>query len=194
MKLCLAFDVATPGPNLTHLWSLRGSGAMSGRLCSERGGNRNKKDYSQVTQVTQWPEFRDLPCPGPGTVFGEWICHFCFPLSTNSPQVTLEMEQLWLWQLQFASHFMLHHFSVVVPGLLWHGLVSTHSEIQEWPLFITCRWASTQVSNFLFSLRCGLKMYEQDFLGGAVVKNLPANAGDVGSSPGPGRSHMPRSN
>ena len=33
-----------------------------------------------------------------------------------------------------------------------------------------------------------------DFLGGAVVKNLPANAGDTGSSPGPGRSHMLRSN
>ena len=28
---------------------------------------------------------------------------------------------------------------------------------------------------------------------GAVVKNPPANAGDTGSSPGPGRSHMPRS-
>ena len=30
--------------------------------------------------------------------------------------------------------------------------------------------------------------------GGAVVKNPPANAGDTGSSPGPGGSHMPRSN
>ena len=30
-----------------------------------------------------------------------------------------------------------------------------------------------------------------DFSGGAVVKNPPANAGDMGSSPGPGRSHMP---
>ena len=29
------------------------------------------------------------------------------------------------------------------------------------------------------------------FPGGAVVKNLPANAGDTGSSPGPGRSHKP---
>ena len=28
----------------------------------------------------------------------------------------------------------------------------------------------------------------------AVVKNPPANAGDTVSSPGPGRSHMPRSN
>ena len=32
------------------------------------------------------------------------------------------------------------------------------------------------------------------FPGGAVVKNPPVNAGDMGSSPGPGRSHMPRSN
>ena len=27
-----------------------------------------------------------------------------------------------------------------------------------------------------------------------MVKSPPANAGDMGSSPGPGRSHMPRSN
>ena len=32
------------------------------------------------------------------------------------------------------------------------------------------------------------------FPGGAVVENLPANAGDTGSSPGLGRSHMPWSN
>ena len=34
----------------------------------------------------------------------------------------------------------------------------------------------------------------RDFPGGAVVRNPPANAGDMGSSPGPGRSHMSRSN
>ena len=32
------------------------------------------------------------------------------------------------------------------------------------------------------------------FPGGAVVENPPANAGDTGSSPGLGRSHMPWSN
>ena len=32
------------------------------------------------------------------------------------------------------------------------------------------------------------------FPGGTVVKNLPANAGDTGSSPDLGRSHVPRSN
>ena len=31
-------------------------------------------------------------------------------------------------------------------------------------------------------------------LGGPVVKNLPANAGDVGSIPRLGRSHMPQGN
>ena len=34
----------------------------------------------------------------------------------------------------------------------------------------------------------------RDFPGGIVVKNPPANAGGMGSSPGPGRSHIPWSN
>ena len=45
------------------------------------------------------------------------------------------------------------------------------------------------VKNWPFKVACF-----RDFPGGTVVKNLPANAGDTGSSPGPGRSHMPRSN
>ena len=34
----------------------------------------------------------------------------------------------------------------------------------------------------------------RDFPGGTVVKNPPADAGDTGSSPRPGGSHVPRSN
>ena len=41
--------------------------------------------------------------------------------------------------------------------------------------------------NFIFKKLPG-------FPGGAVVENPPANAGDTGSSPGLGGSHMPRSN
>ena len=37
------------------------------------------------------------------------------------------------------------------------------------------------------------KTRDWGFPGGAVVENLPANAGDTGSGPGLGRSHMPRS-
>ena len=48
-------------------------------------------------------------------------------------------------------------------------------------------------------LLCSEENYYQnkkarDFPGGTVVKNPPAKAGDTGPSPGPGRSHMPRSN
>ena len=39
-----------------------------------------------------------------------------------------------------------------------------------------------------------LRILLPGFPGGAVVESLPANAGDTGSSPGLGRSHMPRSN
>ena len=38
------------------------------------------------------------------------------------------------------------------------------------------------------------RFVHRDFPGGSVVKNPPANAGDTGSIPGPGRSHMPQSN
>ena len=46
-----------------------------------------------------------------------------------------------------------------------------------------CKWLKNTLKNSAW-----------DFPGGAVVRKLPANAGDTGSIPGPGRSHMPRSN
>ena len=39
-----------------------------------------------------------------------------------------------------------------------------------------------------------LSRVEGDFPGGAVVKDPPGNAGDLGSTPGPGRYHMQWSN
>ena len=38
------------------------------------------------------------------------------------------------------------------------------------------------------------KNYLRDFPGGPVFKNSPADAGDTGLIPGPGRSHMLQSN
>ena len=48
----------------------------------------------------------------------------------------------------------------------------------------------------VISLIYGILKIQQTwgFPGGAVVKNPPANAGDTGSSPGPGRSYTPWSN
>ena len=44
------------------------------------------------------------------------------------------------------------------------------------------------------AIRLKKKVDNRDFPGGVVVKNPPANAGDMGSSPGLGRSHRLRSN
>ena len=41
---------------------------------------------------------------------------------------------------------------------------------------------------------CHFKTVVEDFPGTSVVKNPPANAGDMGSSPSRGRSHTPQSN
>ena len=38
------------------------------------------------------------------------------------------------------------------------------------------------------------KILKWDLPGGPAAKNLPANTGDVGSIPGPGRSHTPQGN
>ena len=43
-------------------------------------------------------------------------------------------------------------------------------------------------------MKTGIRRTFQGFPGGSVVKNPPANLGDMGSSPGPGRSHVPQSN
>ena len=42
--------------------------------------------------------------------------------------------------------------------------------------------------------KTAIKILSGGFPCGAVVENLPASAGDTGSSPGLGRSHMLRSN
>ena len=55
-------------------------------------------------------------------------------------------------------------------------------------------WALATPDTLIQSGIEGTLRWVQGFPGGAMVKNPPANAGDTGLSPGPGRSHMPRSN
>ena len=50
------------------------------------------------------------------------------------------------------------------------------------------------IMSYLVYFKYMLKLCMRGFPGGTVVKNPPANAGGTGSSPGLGRSHMPRSN
>ena len=51
----------------------------------------------------------------------------------------------------------------------------------------------TTVRYYLTLVKMAIIKKSTGFPGGAVVGSLPANAGDTGSSPGLGRSHMPRS-
>ena len=78
------------------------------------------------------------------------------------------------------------------------------SHVSERPFIINyLSWDLTQFmykQNAFFFLLQDLKKIvvknteHKGFPGGTVVENLPANAGDTGSSPGLGRSHMPRNN
>ena len=58
---------------------------------------------------------------------------------------------------------------------------------------MNCKKESYQTKKY-YQIKSKLRRIIQGFPGGAVVENLPANAGDTGSSPGLGRSHMPWSN
>ena len=55
-------------------------------------------------------------------------------------------------------------------------------------------WSSNPTPGHVCGENYNSKRYVRGIPGGAVIKNLPANAGDIGSSPGPGRSHIPWSN
>ena len=62
-----------------------------------------------------------------------------------------------------------------------------------WP-FLFKAASRYELGRRIILLGLPFKKKKKDFPGGSVVKNLPTNAGDTGSSRGPGRSHMPRSN
>ena len=59
-----------------------------------------------------------------------------------------------------------------------------HSEL------LTCRTMndfSVKLNDYFQMIHLSVQLHMWDFSGGAVVKNLPANAGDTSSIPGPGR-------
>ena len=56
------------------------------------------------------------------------------------------------------------------------------------------KWKIWTDQSQVLKLQLWLKLFQQDFPGGAMVKNPLANAGDMGSILGPWRPHMPQSN
>ena len=75
--------------------------------------------------------------------------------------------------------------------IYFDSLLTIGSRTQSyWNYVLMCKFFSDAVVNNLPSIK---NKPPEGFPGGAVVGSLPANAGDTGSSPGLGRSHVPRS-
>ena len=76
----------------------------------------------------------------------------------------------------------------------WGGQGNTLIQIHGVPL-ISCmslaNYLTFLVLSFLLFKKGIIRVPSRGFPGGSVVKNPPANAGDMGSIPGPGRSYKP---
>ena len=112
-----------------------------------------------------------------------------------------------LWfQIRSSDSFPLKHSCTYVNSQINATWWAINSEEGGTWFYKKCMqvWGLNLNSSFLLSLlflvcksshtwELHLKPHTRGFPGGAVVESLPANAGDTGSSPGLGRSHMPRS-
>ncbi len=110
--------------------------------------------------------------------------------------LSLEFKLIKLNQIENVADFLIRNmaFFFIPPGV---GLMVNLELIAN-------NWIAITIATFLSTVlvlwstamvaQIGRKKPLQGFPGDTVVENLPANAGDTGSSPGLGRSHMPRSN
>ena len=82
----------------------------------------------------------------------------------------------------------------MVTPLLWIQRCSNAGDLNSTKDSNPATATDPEVTKVEFRMFNHVKPEHRGFPGGAVVENLPANAGDTGSSRGLGRSHMPRSN
>ena len=92
-------------------------------------------------------------------------------------------------------HVCLSHHWANVRGHVLQSLRKCHSARSSLDIkSLKCLMTQRKLIIKCLSEKRKAKKYMQGFPGGTVVGNPPADAGDLGLSPGPGRSHMPRSN
>ena len=101
------------------------------------------------------------------------------------------------WSFQFLSNLLSIHFPQPVKlmwKLIWNQQIPPSLDRGHLPRGGQMRGTSRKGLHRREFTDKNYKTCGEGFPGGAVVENLPANAGDTGSSPGLGRSHMPWSN
>ena len=106
------------------------------------------------------------------------------------------------WNLKFPNNYKFKHSEIYFGISFLYSFVNVkHSdELSSWgPKRRKCsaqQWAKIdgKTKGEENSIYIHRNWQYGGFPGGAVVENLPANAGDTGWSPGLGRSHMTRSN
>ena len=143
-----------------------------------------------------------------------WVAFWCLPSKASSSGTQPGL---------FTSKMLGPSLPEHRPAGLLQGLFSKKTFSRPHPpgWVITAHWGETKGHSFFCTFLAGMLRFTEEkvhvvkgglqgeriselcrlikdkgegFPGGAVVKNPPANAGDTGSSPGRGRSHMPRSN
>ena len=141
---------------------------------------------------------------------------YIFQMSLSRIQLRKSNEVIiYYWMLYWYNYYSWKVLNALVRFWWQHGgakpvneacvnsalsITPLHFEILNWGsqtqlTFSYLKKLSNQGLNPQFTKSgCTLKSPGEGFPGGAVVENLPANAGDTGSSPGLGGSHMPRSN
>ena len=78
---------------------------------------------------------------------------------------------------------------------IWQYLTKLHTHLLlDLAIPLLSIYSDNKITNMKQQVHKIIQSIVWGFPGGAVVESLPANAGDTGSSPGPGRSHMPQSN
>ena len=125
--------------------------------------------------------------------FLQLVINACFLLQKNLPFLSSVQARL-----SSADEYM-HSMVTRIPKKL--NTFCTFSENTKSVLLVPisfriflCNLGFQTEKRIRFWLMCTKEIIEMDFPGGAVDKNLPSNARDMGSIPGPGRFHMPQSN
>ena len=126
--------------------------------------------------------------------FVQFFCVFCHLFLVSSASVRSIpflpfILPMFAWSVPLVSLIFLKR-SLVFPILLFSS-ISLHWSLRK-PFLSPCYSLELQ-QNWKRMPQIKNK-WAWDFSGGPVVKNLPANAGDMGLIPGPGRSCMPRGN